>query len=165
MINQMLLELLSQLSAEHLEIFLLLARLLRNLDDLLVDVPTEEGRALSRVLLRLLHLLQDLAYAAFLALLDLLNLAHDVLEEVLDEHLRLFVAVQALVDLHADHLTQLVRYLGLIVLEAIDFVADRVIDLGDFAAKGNFLLRACHLLLADPAVDAADLRLQVGLNR
>ena len=112
-----------------------------------------------------LDLFENLAHAAFLALFDLLNFAHDILEEVLYEHLSLLVAIQALVDFYANHLTQLVRYLSLVVLETIDLVANRVIDLGDLAAKSNFLLRSGHLFLSDPAVDAADLRLQVCRER
>ena len=53
----MLLELLSKFGAQDLQIFSLLARLLIDFDDLLVDVPREEVSPLSRVLLCLLHLL------------------------------------------------------------------------------------------------------------
>lgn len=116
-------------------------------------------------MLSLLHFLEDLANAAVLALLDLLDLAHDILEEILDEHLSLLVRVEPLVNFDANHFTELVRYLSLAVLETIDLVSNRVVDLGDFTAEGDFLLRTSHLFLADPAVDAADLGFKVRAER
>ena len=162
MIDQMLLELLGELCAKNFEVFLLLASLLSDLDNLFINVATEEGSSFSRVLLCFFHLFQNLAHASLLTFFDLLNLAHDIFEEILDKNLCLFVAVQPLVLLNTDHLTELVSYLGLVVFEAINLVPHGVIDLGHFAAQSNFLLRAGHLLLTDPSIDAADLSLQVG---
>lgn len=101
----MLLELLSELSAKNFEIFLLLASLLSDLDNLFINVATEESSSLSRVLLCFFHLFQNLAHTSLLAFFNLLNLAHDIFEEILDKNLCLFVAVQPLVLLNTDHLT------------------------------------------------------------
>ena len=131
-------------------------------ESLLVFYATEESSSLRRVLLSFFHLFQNLAHASLLAFFDLLNLAHDIFEEILDKNLCLFVAVQPLVLFNTDHLTELVSYLGLVVFEAINLVPHGVVDLGHLAAQTNFLLRAGHLLLTNPSVDAADLGFQVG---
>ena len=60
---------------------------------------------LSRVLLCLFDLFEDLANVTVLAFFDGAHLSHDILEEVLDKQLRLFVAVHPLIDLNSDHLT------------------------------------------------------------
>ena len=163
-VDQMLFELLSELSAEHLKVLGLLGRLSIDLHDLFVDVAAEEVGSFSGVLLSLLDFLEDLADLTVLALFDRRDLVHHVSEQVLYKELCLFVTVHALVDLHPDHLTQLVRHLHLIVFEAIDLVADRVVDLGDFSTQVNFLLRPGHLLLANPSIDTADLCFQVSIN-
>ena len=124
MIDKVLFELLGEFGAKHFEVFLLLACFDGDFDNFLVDVATEECGALRRVLLRLFYLFQDLAHAAFLALFDLLNLAHDIFEQVLNEHLGLFITIQALVYFNTDHLTKLISDLRLVVLEAIDFIPD-----------------------------------------
>ena len=60
-IDQVLLELLCELGAENLQVFSLLRRLLIDLDDFFVDVATEEVGPLSRLVLSILNLLEDLA--------------------------------------------------------------------------------------------------------
>ena len=121
--------------------------------------------SLGRVLLSLLDFFEDLANVSILAFFDGADFSHDILEEVLDEQLRLFVTVHSLINLNSDHLTQLVSYCHLAALEAIDFVSNRVVNLGHFSPQSDFLLAASHLLLPDPAVDAADLSLQVLTHR
>ena len=157
MVDQMLFELLSELSTEHLQVLGLLGGLSIDLYDLFVDVAAEEVGSFSGVLLSFLDFLKDLADLTVLALFDRRDLVHHVSEQVLYKELCLFVTVHALVDLHPDHLTQLVRDLNLIVFEAIDLVADRVVDLGDFSTQVNFLLGPSHFFLTDPSVDTADL--------
>ena len=116
-------------------------------------------------MLRFLHFFEDLANAAVLALLNLLDLAHNVFEKVLDKHLGLFVRVEPLVDLDPDHFTKLVRYLRLAVLEPINFVPHSIVDLGNFTTERHLLLCPGHLFLTDPAVDASDLCLEVRAQR
>ena len=157
MIDQMFLELFSELGAEHLKVLGLLRSLSIDLYDLFVDVATEEMGSFSGVLLSFLDFFEDLADLSVLALFDRSHLIHHVSEQVLYEELCLFVTVHALVNLNPDHLTQLVRDLNLIVFEAINFVSDRVVDLGDFGAQVNFLLRPSHFFLANPSIDTADL--------
>jgi len=48
--------------------------------------------------------------------------------------------------------------------ESIDFVPHRIVDLVDFSSDGDLLLSSGELFLSDPAVDASDLRLKVGLD-
>ena len=165
MVDQMLLELLCELGAEHLQILGLLGGLSVNLYDLFVDIAAEEVSSFSGVLLCLFDFLENLADLTILALFDRCNLIHHVSEQVLDEQLCLFVTVHSLVDLHSNHLTQLVRDLNLIVFEAIDLVADRVVDLGDFGTQINFLLSPGHFFLANPSIDTANLCFQVSINR
>ena len=165
MIDQMLLELFCELGAQHLEVLGLLGSLSVDLYDLFVDVATEEMGSFSGVLLSLLNFLKDLADLTILAFFDRSHFIHHVSEQVLYEQLCLFITVHALVDLNSNHFTQLVSDLNLIVFEAIDFVADRVINLGDFSAQVYFLLRSCHFFLTDPSINTADLSFQVCINR
>ena len=165
MVDQMLLELLCELGAEHLKVLGLLGSLSVDLYDLFVDVATEEMSSFSRVLLSLLNFFEDLANLAILALFDRSHLIHHVSEQVLNEQFCLFVTVHALVDLNSNHFTQLVRDLNLIVFETINLVADRVIDLSDFSTQVHFLLSPSHFFLSDPSINTADLCFQVCINR
>ena len=83
----------------------------------------------SRVLLGLFDFLKDLSNVAVLTFFDSSNFVHDVLEEVLNQHFGFLVTVHTLVNFDTDHLAQLVGYLNLAALEAIDFILNRVIDL------------------------------------
>ena len=115
-------------------------------------------------MLCILDLLKDLANRAILTLLDRCNVIHHVLEQVLDEDARLFVTVHPLVDLYLNHFAQLVRYLSLTTLEAVDLEADRIIDFGNLSAKSDLLLGTGHLFLADPAIDTAKLCIKVRVH-
>ena len=161
MVNQVLLELLGELGAEDLQIFSLFASFLIDLDNLFVDVSAEEVSSLGRILLSLLDFLQNLADIAVLALLDGCDLIHHILEQVLHQLLRLLITVHALINLHSDHLAELVRNLELTALKAIDLVLDSIVNLGNFGAQNDFLLSSGHLFLPDPAIDAPNLGFQV----
>jgi len=115
-------------------------------------------------LLGFFNLSQDFANVAVLAFFNLLDLSHDILEQVLHEHLSLLVASHALINLDADHLRHLIRYLHLVVLETIDFVPDRIVDFGNLSTQIHFLLGSSHLFLPNPAIDASDLGLEVGVD-
>ena len=165
MIDQMFLELFSELGAEHLKVLGLLRSLSIDLYDLFVDVATEEMGSFSGVLLSLLDFFEDLADLTVLALFDCSHLIHHVSEQVLNKQFCLFVAVHALIDLNSNHFTQLVSDLNLIVFETINLVADRVVDLSDFSAQVHFLLSPSHFFLSNPSINTANLSFQVCINR
>lgn len=165
MVDQMLLKLFCELSTEHLQVLGLLGSLSIDLYDFFIDIATEEVSSFSRVLLCLFDFFEDLADLTILALFDRSHLIHHVSKQVLYKELCLFVTVHALVNLNPNHLAQLIRNLNLIVFEAIDFVADRVVNLGDFSTQVNFLLRPSHFFLTDPSVDTTNLCLKVRINR
>ena len=112
-------------------------------------------------MLCIFDLLEDLADRPVLTLLDRCNVTHHVLKQVLDEDARLFVTVHSLVDLYLYHLTQLVRDLGLTTLKPIYLEADRIVDFSYFSAKIDLLLSASHLFLSNPAIDTAELSINV----
>ena len=117
------------------------------------------------ILLGFFDLLEDLANVAVLAFLNSGHFIHDILEEVLDQHFGFLVTIHALIDLNADHLAQLVRYLNLTALESIDFVLDGIVDLSELRSQIDFLLGASHLFLSNPSVNASDLSLQIRIDR
>jgi len=143
----------------------LLRRFLVDLHHFFINVSTEEVSPLRRILLRVFDLLKDLTYVAVLTFLDCGDFSHDILKQVLDEHLGVSIAIHSLVNLNPDHLTQLVRYLHLVSLEAVNLVPDSIVDLGDLRPDVDLLLGASHLFLPDPAINAPDLGLEVGVQR
>ena len=164
-VDQVLLELLCQLCAQHLQVLNLLRCFAPNLEDLLIDVATEEVSSFSGVLLCLFDFFKDLADLTILTFFNRSYLIHHVSKQVLYKQLCLFITVHALVNLNPNHLAQLIGNLNLIVFEAIDLVADRVVNLGDFGTQVNFLLRPSHFFLTDPSVDTTNLCLKVRINR
>ena len=133
-IDQVLFELFSQFGTEHFKVLSLLSCFLIDLDDLFVDVSAQEVGSLGRVLLSFFNFSEDFANVAVLTFFNLRDLCHNILQQILHEHLSFLVAIHALVNLNADHLRHLIRYLHLIVLETINFIPDRIVDFGDFSA-------------------------------
>ena len=161
----MLLKLLCELCTEHLQVLGLLRGLSIDLNDLFINIATEEVSSFSGVLLCLFDFFKDLADLTILTFFNRSYLIHHVSKQVLYKQLCLFITAHALVNLNPNHLAQLIGNLNLIVFEAIDLVADRVVNLGDFGTQVNFLLRPSHFLLTDPSVNTADLCFQVCINR
>lgn len=89
----MLLKLFCQLSAQNLKILLCLTRALSKFYNLLVNVAAKECSAFCRLLLGIFDLFEDLFDVAVFLLFDLLDLAHNIFDEILDENFCLFIAV------------------------------------------------------------------------
>ena len=91
MIDQVLLELLSEFGTKSLDVFNLLGDLAADLDDLLVDVPGEEVCTLGRVMRCVLHILDQLLHGLVRQVLHSGDLHHHILDQVLNEHLGFLV--------------------------------------------------------------------------
>jgi hypothetical protein len=96
-----------------------------------------------------------------LALFELTNFSHHVLEQVANEQLGILVALHALVNLNPDHFANLVRYLQLLAPKAINLVSDAIADFRELRTQVYFLLCSRELLLPKPSVDATDLSVKV----
>jgi len=120
--------------------------------------------SLSRILSLTLHIFHNFSHSVLLLLLNRSNLGHDILEQVLDQHLCVLVALQPLVNFHLDHVRKLVCHLNLLALEPVNLVANSITNLGDFTTKCDLLLCSRKLFLLYPAVDAPDLTLKGGLK-
>ena len=106
-VDEVLLELLCQLRAESLDILDLLADLAANLDYLFIYVAGEEMGSFRRIVGRILYVLNKFLNSLVRDVLNTTDLCHDVLNQVLNQRLGLFVCGETGVDLHAYHLTQL----------------------------------------------------------
>lgn len=91
MVDEMLLELLSELGAKSLDVFDLLPNSASDLDDFLIDVARKEVGPLSRVMSCVLHILDELLDRLIGNVLNACDLKHDIFDKVLNQRLGLLV--------------------------------------------------------------------------
>ena len=91
-INKMFFKLLGQLRRKGFDVLDLLGDLASDFHNLFVDISTEEMSSLSRVMCCVFHILNQLLHSLVTQIFDSSNLDHDILDQVLNKHLSLFVS-------------------------------------------------------------------------
>ena len=89
---------------------------------------------------------------------------HHILDQALVQIFGLFVCLQSGIDLHFDHLRQLLRNLHLLPLKTVNIIPKPISSLDNLSSQIDFDLRSSELFLLDPPIDGSKLSFQALLQ-
>ena len=111
------------------------------------------------------HVLDQLLHGLIAEIFNPCHLDHDILDQVLYKHFGLFVRGKPGIDLHADHLRELLSHLDLLSLESFDVKFGAIGDLRYLCPQHNLLLCPLKFFLLNPAINRSNLSLKGSLQR